>query len=108
MPDGLMPEREDPEHGGGTFGEEGGGGGGAPRATVGNRLKEPDDWKTGDEPMTGAQASYLETLSQEAGERLDPDLRLTKAEAAKRIDELQRRTGRGLERDEAGQGGRRP
>jgi hypothetical protein len=74
------------------------GGGGAARATVGNRQKDPDDWKTGDEPMTGAQASYLETLSHEAGERFDADERLTKAEAAKRIDELQQKTGRGLDR----------
>ena len=43
--------------------------------------------------MTGAQASYLETLSQEAGEPFDPGL--TKAEASKRIDELQEKTGRG-------------
>ncbi len=58
-----------------------------------NRQKDPDEWKTGDEPMTGAQASYLETLSQEAGEEFDRNL--TKAEASKRIDELQEKTGRG-------------
>ncbi len=58
-----------------------------------NTEKDPDDWVTGDEAMTGAQASYLETLSQEAGEELDPSL--TKAEASKEIDELQDRTGRG-------------
>jgi hypothetical protein len=58
-----------------------------------NTEKDPDDWVTGDEAMTGAQASYLETLSQEAGEDFDPSL--TKAEASKRIDELQERTGRG-------------
>ena len=58
-----------------------------------NTEKDPDDWVTGDEAMTGAQASYLETLSQEAGEELDPGL--TKAEASKRIDELQAKTGRG-------------
>jgi hypothetical protein len=58
-----------------------------------NRAKDPDDWTTGDEPMTGAQASYLKTLCEEAGEAFDPDL--TKAEASKRIDALRARTGRG-------------
>jgi hypothetical protein len=58
-----------------------------------NPSKDPDDWVTGDEPMTGPQASYLSTLAQEAGEDV-PD-QLTKAEASKRIDELQERTGRG-------------
>jgi len=55
--------------------------------------KDPDEWVTGDESMTGAQASYLKTLAQEAGEPVDETL--TKAEASKRIDELQARTGRG-------------
>ena len=59
----------------------------------GNADKPVDDWVTGDEPMTGAQASYLQTLSEEAGEPFDPDL--TKAEASKRIDALQEKTGRG-------------
>lgn len=58
-----------------------------------NRDKDPDDWTTGDEPMTGAQASYLKTLSEEAGESIDGEL--TKAEASKRIDALQEKTGRG-------------
>nr|WP_274615977.1 DUF3072 domain-containing protein [Sphingomonas sp. ACRSK] len=58
-----------------------------------NAEKDPDDWTTGDEPMTGAQASYLKTLSEEAGEELDQ--RLSKAEASKRIDALQEKTGRG-------------
>jgi hypothetical protein len=58
-----------------------------------NRIKDPDDWVTQDEPMTGAQASYLQTLSQEAGEPFDENL--TKAEASKRIEELQEKTGRG-------------
>ena len=58
-----------------------------------NLEKDPADWKTGDEPMTGAQASYLKTLCEEAGEAFDPDL--TKAEASKRIDALRARTGRG-------------
>ncbi len=58
-----------------------------------NLEKDPNEWKTGDEPMTGAQASYLKTLSEEAGEEFDPEM--TKADASKRIDELQERTGRG-------------
>jgi hypothetical protein len=59
----------------------------------GNLEKDPDEWVTGGEPMTDAQASYLKTLSKIAGEEFDPDL--TKAEAARRIDELQEQTGRG-------------
>ena len=59
-----------------------------------NTIKDPDDWKTGDEPMTGAQRSYLSTLAQEAGEAPPPDT-LTKAEASRRIDELRERTGKG-------------
>ena len=58
-----------------------------------NPAKDPDDWVTGDEPMTGPQASYLATLAQEAGE--DPPEGLTKAEASKQIDDLQEQTGRG-------------
>jgi hypothetical protein len=58
-----------------------------------NPEKDPSDWTTGDEPMTGPQKSYLQTLAQEAGEQVPDDL--TKAEASKRIDELQRTTGRG-------------
>ena len=58
-----------------------------------NLEKDPDEWTTGDEPMTGAQASYLKTLCEEAGEEFDPGL--TKAEASKRIDALQHKTGRG-------------
>jgi Protein of unknown function (DUF3072) len=58
-----------------------------------NLEKDPDDWKTADEPMTGAQASYLKTLSDQAGEPFDDSL--TKAEASKRIDQLQEATGRG-------------
>jgi hypothetical protein len=57
--------------------------------------KDPNDWVTGDEQMTGPQASYLKTLSQEAGEEFDPGL--TKAEASKKIDELQHETGRGID-----------
>ena len=58
-----------------------------------NAEKDPDDWTTGDEPMTGAQASYLKTLSEEAHEGFDDGL--SKAEASKRIDALQEETGRG-------------
>lgn len=59
----------------------------------GNPEKDPQDWVTGDEKMTGPQASYLRTLSQEAG--VDFDEALTKAEASEAIDELQAKTGRG-------------
>jgi Protein of unknown function (DUF3072) len=62
-----------------------------------NMRKDPDEWTTGDEPMTGAQRSYLKTLSDEAGEPMDENL--TKAEASKRIDALQRKTGRGLDKN---------
>ena len=58
-----------------------------------NPAKDPDEWVTGDEPMTGPQQSYLSTLAREAGEDVDGDL--TKAEASKKIDELQERTDRG-------------
>ena len=54
--------------------------------------KDPDDWKTGDEPMTPSQRSYLETLAQDTGETFDETL--TKAEASKRIDELRQRSPR--------------
>lgn len=58
-----------------------------------NQQKDPDDWVTGDEPMTGAQASYLKTLTEEAGEEFSDSL--TKADASKRIEQLQQKTGRG-------------
>lgn len=61
-----------------------------------NRVKDPQDWVTGDEEMTGAQASYLKTLCEQAREPFDPNL--TKAEASRRIDELQHKTGRGLDK----------
>ena len=54
--------------------------------------KDPDDWKTGDEPMTPAQRSYLDTLAQDTGEPVDDDL--TKAEASKKIDELREKSPR--------------
>ena len=54
--------------------------------------RDPDDWKTGDEPMTAAQRSYLETLCRETGEEFDETL--SKADASKRIDELRERSPR--------------
>ncbi|MDJ0387617.1 DUF3072 domain-containing protein [Roseomonas sp. E05] len=58
-----------------------------------NTVKDPADWATGEESMTGAQASYLKTLCEEAGEPFDETL--SKADASRRIDELQEKTGRG-------------
>ena len=59
----------------------------------GNAVKDPENWVTKDEPMTGAQASYLKTLSEEADR--ESDANLTKADASILIDELQKETGRG-------------
>ncbi len=71
-----------------------------------NTVKNPDDWKTGDEPMTGAQRSYLNTLADEAGEEINADL--TKAEASKKIDELRQKSDRlNDERDSESQSERR-
>lgn len=61
-------------------------------AGAGNAAKDPERWVTGDEPMTAAQASYLQTLCEETGEEMDP--KLSKAEASKRIDELKKRDPR--------------
>ena len=74
-----------------------------------NMEKDPADWVTGDEPMTGAQRSYLKTLSEEAKQPFDESL--SKAQASKRIDELQEITGRGKHghaRVDADQGGEDP
>ncbi len=60
-----------------------------------NAIKDPHEWATGDEEMTGAQKSYLKTLSDQAGEEFDETL--TKAQASLKIDELQEKTGRGKE-----------
>lgn len=68
----------------------------SPGAT-GTTEKDPSDWVTGDEPMTGAQRSYLDTLAREAGEQLPADL--TKAAASEHIDRLQAKTGRGAQQD---------
>jgi hypothetical protein len=56
-------------------------------------VKDPSEWVTGDEPMTGAQRSYLDTLARAAGEQLPADL--NKAQASEHIDRLQAKTGRG-------------
>ena len=58
-----------------------------------NPDKDPSDWTTGDEPMTGPQASYLKTLCQEA--KVEFEENLSKAQASQRIEELQKLTGRG-------------
>jgi hypothetical protein len=58
-----------------------------------NAIKDPADWTTGEEPATGAQESYLHTLAAEAHEEVPEDL--TKADASRKIDELQEKTGRG-------------
>ena len=68
------------------------------QAAQSNMEKDPSDWVTGDEPMTGAQRSYLKTLCEEAREPFDNGL--TKAQASQRIEELQARTGRGGHRDD--------
>lgn len=66
----------------------------ATQAEIGDQVaKDPDEWTTGDEPMTASQKSYLHTLAEEAG--VDVEDELTKAEASKQIDRLQERTGRG-------------
>jgi len=71
-----------------------------------NPEKHNEDWVTGDEPMTGPQRSYLETLCQEAGVEFDDSL--TKAQASERIDELQEQTGRGLGASGEGRGAGTP
>lgn len=68
--------------------------------TLGSPVPEPDaginrdpkEWVTGDEPMTAAQRSYLDTLAREAGEEIPADI--SKAEASEHIDRLQQRSGR--------------
>jgi hypothetical protein len=56
-------------------------------------IKDPADWTTGDEPMTGAQESYLHTLARQAGQEEEVPAELTKAEASEKIDELRKTTG---------------
>lgn len=53
-----------------------------------NMQKDPEEWVSGGDPMTGAQSSYLKTLSEEAHDPQAFDETLTKAEASKRIDAL--------------------
>jgi hypothetical protein len=57
----------------------------------GNLEKDPDDWVSGEDPMTAAQASYLKTLCEQTGETFEANL--TKAEASKRIDALRGEAG---------------
>ena len=64
-----------------------------PKLDPTNTEKQPDEWLSGDDPMTGAQASYLKTLSEEAGDPDAYDENLTKAEASKRIDALKQELG---------------
>ena len=59
-----------------------------------NLEKDPDEWVSGDEPMTGAQSSYLKTLSEQAHDHSFYEKGLTKAEASKRIDALKEKIGR--------------
>ncbi|WP_344495481.1 DUF3072 domain-containing protein [Streptomyces enissocaesilis] len=54
--------------------------------------KDVEEWVTGDEPATGAQLSYLRTLAREAHE--DVPQNLTKAEASRMIERLQRASPR--------------
>jgi hypothetical protein len=62
-----------------------------PNTTEKGRIKDPAEWTTGEEPMTGAQDSYVHTLARQAGEKVEDDM--TKAEASKKIDELREKTG---------------
>ena len=89
--DGEGPNESGPGHN--PEPAEGQGAAAADTSKGSNVQKDPDQWVTGEEPMTGAQASYLKTLSEQAGESFDTSL--SKADASKRIDELQQRTGRG-------------
>lgn len=70
----------------------------ADKPAISNTEKDPDTWVTGSEPMTGAQHSYLKTLSDEAGQQLNENL--TKGEASKMIEELQQKTGRGAKTED--------
>lgn len=91
-----QPDHDQPAAGG--SGDTPGSGGdrptlGASTPQPGTTEKDPEQWVTGDEPMTGAQRSYLDTLARQAGEELPADL--TKAQASEHIDRLQGETGRG-------------
>lgn len=68
-----------------------------------NPVKDPETWATGGEPMTGPQASYLQTLMQQAGRpESDFDPSMTKAQASELIDQLQQETGRGTQNQKSG------
>lgn len=58
-----------------------------------DRIKDPSDWTTGDEPMTGAQEPYLKTLARRVGKTGEKAMTRTKAEASEKIDELREMTG---------------
>ncbi len=62
--------------------------------TQNGAVKDPADWTTGDEPMTGAQESYVHTLARQAGEEEEIPAEMTKAEASEKIEELRARTGK--------------
>jgi hypothetical protein len=62
-------------------------------------IKDPEQWVTGGEPMTGAQDSYVHALARDAGEEVSEDM--TKAEASEKIEELQEKTGRGIDTPKA-------
>jgi hypothetical protein len=62
-----------------------------PNTPDNSTVKDPAEWTSGDEPMTGAQDSYLHTLARKAGEHIADDM--TKAEASMKIDELRQKTG---------------
>jgi hypothetical protein len=96
---------ENPENTGrpdeaGAVQDDPGAGSGAGQGVEQRPEKDPEDWVTGDEPMTGPQSSYLQTLCHEAGQPFND--KLTKAEASKLIDELQQRTGRDAPRPGGG------
>ena len=55
-------------------------------------IKDPKEWKSGDDPATPSQESYLETLAEQAGEEPASE-DLTKAEASEEIDRLREKTG---------------
>jgi hypothetical protein len=61
------------------------------KASSNDTIKDPAEWTTGDEPMTGAQDSYLHTLARRAGEEVDNEM--SKAEASIKINELREKTG---------------
>ena len=72
-----------------------------------NLVKDPDNWTTGDEPMTGAQSSYLHTLAEQADKLDEAEGDLTKAEASKRIDHLRQEVGlAGKSKSAAGRSGK--